>query len=99
MSKFLESLFQEGVSKNKEAGGKIMSSSECYTVNELAKYFGVNPKTIYRRLWAKQIPAYKVGRTWRISKKDVIWLKTIIFSMTFSVPPSRFCYLLQGGRG
>jgi excisionase family DNA binding protein len=52
-----------------------MSSSECYTVNELAKYFGVNPKTIYRRLWAKQIPAYKVGRTWRISKKDVIWLK------------------------
>jgi excisionase family DNA binding protein len=76
-----------------------MSSSECYTVNELAKYFGVNPKTIYRRLWAKQIPAYKVGRTWRISKKDVIWLKKIIFSMTFSVPPSRFCYLLQGGRG
>ena len=91
--------FKEGVFKNKEAGEKIMSPSECYTVNKLAKYFGVNPKTIYRRLWAKQIPAYKVGRTWRISKNDVIWLKKIIFSMTFSVPPSRFCYLLQGGRG
>jgi transposase-like protein len=31
-----------------------------FTVNELARHFGVNPKTIYRRLWAKGIPAYKV---------------------------------------
>jgi len=31
-----------------------------FTVNELAREFGVNPKTIYRRLWAKEIPAYKV---------------------------------------
>jgi excisionase family DNA binding protein len=45
------------------------------TINELAKYFNVNPKTIYRRLWAKGIPAFKVGRTWRIAKKDIIWLK------------------------
>jgi excisionase family DNA binding protein len=49
--------------------------NDFFTVNELAQYFGVNPKTIYRRLWAKSIPAYKVGRTWRISKKDIIWLK------------------------
>jgi excisionase family DNA binding protein len=46
-----------------------------YTVNELPEYFNVNPKTIYRRLWAKEIPAFKVGRTWRISRKDIIWLK------------------------
>ena len=46
-----------------------------FTVTELAKHFRVNPKTIYRRLWAKQIPAYKVGRSWRISKEDIIWLK------------------------
>jgi excisionase family DNA binding protein len=46
-----------------------------FTVNELAHLFGVNPKTIYRRLWAKGIPVYKVGRTWRIAKKDIIWLK------------------------
>jgi hypothetical protein len=26
-----------------------------FNVNELAEYFGVNPKTIYRRLWAKAI--------------------------------------------
>ena len=46
-----------------------------FTVNELGDHFGVNPKTIYRRLWAKQIPAFKVGRAWRILKKDIIWLK------------------------
>lgn len=46
-----------------------------FTVNELADHFGVNPKTIYRRLWAKGIPAYKVGRIWRIAKKDIKWLR------------------------
>ena len=46
-----------------------------YTVNELAEYFGVCSKTIYRRLWAKGIPAYKVGRQWRIAKKEIRWLR------------------------
>jgi len=46
-----------------------------FTVKELADYFGVNPKTIYRRLWDKTIPAYKVGTRWRIAKKDIFWLK------------------------
>lgn len=46
-----------------------------FTVSELAKYFSVNPKTIYRRLWKKGIPAYKVGRAWRIARKDIIWLR------------------------
>ena len=32
-------------------------------------------KAIYRRLWAKGIPAYKVGRTWRIAKKDIKWAR------------------------
>jgi len=49
--------------------------TDFFTVNELAEYFGVNPKTIYRRLWAKEIPAYKVGRTWRIAGKDIMWLR------------------------
>ena len=49
--------------------------NDFFTVIELAKYFKVNPKTIYRRLWAKGIPAYKVGRIWRIAKKDIIWLR------------------------
>jgi excisionase family DNA binding protein len=46
-----------------------------YTVEELADHFRVNPKTIYRRLWAKGIPAYKVGRIWRIAKKEIKWFR------------------------
>ncbi len=49
--------------------------ADFFTVNELASYFGVSTKTIYRRLRAKGIPAYKVGQQWRIAKKDIIWLK------------------------
>lgn len=43
-----------------EAGREIR---EYFSVTELAKHFGVNAKTIYRRLWAKGIPAYEVGNT------------------------------------
>jgi hypothetical protein len=32
-------------------------------------------KAIYRRPWAKGIPGYKVGKTWRIAKKDIKWLR------------------------
>jgi len=46
-----------------------------FTVNDLARHFNVNPKTIYRRLWAKEIPAYRVGRVWRIAKNEIIWMK------------------------
>ena len=37
-----------------------------FTVNELAEYFGVNPKTIYRRLWTNGSPVCNVGRRSRI---------------------------------
>jgi hypothetical protein len=46
-----------------------------FTVNELADYFRVNPKTIYGRLWAKAILASKVGMALRIVKKDIKWLR------------------------
>jgi len=54
-------------------GGSKMK--DFFTVRELAEHFGVCTKTIYRRLWAKVIPPYKVGQQWRIAKKDIIWLK------------------------
>ncbi len=54
---------------------KEESMKDYFTVNELAEEFRVNPKTIYRRLWAKGIPAYKIGRRWRIVKKDIKWLR------------------------
>jgi excisionase family DNA binding protein len=53
----------------------VRKMKDYFSVTELADHFNVNPKTIYRRLWAKGIPAYKVGRIWRIAKKDIKWLR------------------------
>ncbi len=44
---------------------------EFLSVDELAKLLNINSKTIYRALWAKSLPAYKIGRTWRIARRDI----------------------------
>lgn len=46
-------------------------TSEFLTISELAKVLNVNPKTIYRAVWSKKLPAYKIGRAWRFAKRDV----------------------------
>jgi excisionase family DNA binding protein len=63
--------------KNKNEGRRVrgIPMKDYFTVTELAEHFGLNPKTIYRRLWAKEIRTYKVGQQWRIAKKDIKWLR------------------------
>ena len=56
-------------------GTRATKEEKFMTVNELAQYFRVNPKPIYQRLWAKALPAYKVGRVWKIAPKDLKWLR------------------------
>ena len=41
------------------------------TIGEVADYLKVTERTIYRLAGAKQIPAFKVGGSWRFSKKDI----------------------------
>ena len=40
-------------------------------VEEVSRYLGVKPSTIYQ--WAEEgkIPAYKVGRMWRFKKEEI----------------------------
>jgi len=46
------------------------------TVGEVADYLKVTDRTIYRLAGAKQIPAFKVGGSWRFSKVDIDeWIK------------------------
>jgi excisionase family DNA binding protein len=45
--------------------------SEFLSVSELAKVLNLNPKTVYRAVWSKMLPAYRFGGTWRISKRDM----------------------------
>lgn len=42
-----------------------------YTVEEIAKILKVNKMTIYRHIKAKKITAYKVGKDYRIEKKEL----------------------------
>ncbi len=59
---------------------KTMPSSTAYnaimTIGEVADYLKVTERTIYRLAGAKQIPAFKVGGSWRFSKADIdAWIK------------------------
>ena len=59
---------------------KTMSSSPAdnaiMTIGEVADYLKVTERTIYRLAGAKQIPAFKVGGSWRFSKAGIDgWIK------------------------
>ena len=41
------------------------------TIGEVADYLKVTERTIYRLAGSKQIPAFKVGGSWRFSKADI----------------------------
>ena len=41
------------------------------TIGEVADYLKVTERTIYRLAGAKQIPAFAVGGSWRLSKVDI----------------------------
>ena len=59
---------------------KTMPSSSAdnaiMTIGEVADYLKVTERTIYRLAGVKQIPAFKVGGSWRFSKADIdAWIK------------------------
>jgi len=46
------------------------------TIKQVAEYLKVTERTIYRLAAAKQIPAFKVGGTWRFSRADIdAWIE------------------------
>ncbi|MFA6520656.1 MAG: helix-turn-helix domain-containing protein [Candidatus Paceibacterota bacterium] len=47
-----------------------MKNKEFYTAKDLADKLGVNIMTIYRYIGAKKLKAYKLGKEFRIEKKD-----------------------------
>ncbi len=54
----------------------LCSSFVAETIGEVADYLKVTERTIYRLAGAKQIPAFKVGGSWRFSKLDIDgWIK------------------------
>lgn len=52
------------------------SEGEILTIKQVAVYLKVTERTIYRLAAAKQIPAFKVGGSWRFSRTDIdSWIK------------------------
>ena len=41
------------------------------SVDEIAAYLGIKRDTIYKWIADKQMPAYKVGRLWKLRKEEV----------------------------
>ena len=49
----------------------MMTEEHFLTTEEVLDYLQVNLRTIYRLIKAGKIPAVRVGRQWRFSKKDI----------------------------
>lgn len=49
-----------------------MNNREILTIEQVAEFLQLNYYTVYRMVTAGKIPASKIGRTWRIFRKDVL---------------------------
>jgi len=45
--------------------------NQVLTLAEVAAYLKVHPSTIYRMVRCRQIPAFRVGRDWRFTRKHI----------------------------
>jgi len=46
-------------------------STTAMTVQEVAEYLNVDPKTVYRLVNRGELPGFKVGGSWRFQKDDL----------------------------
>ncbi len=56
------------------------STEQFYTLKEVAERLHVSRMTVYRYVKTKKLPAYKIGRDFRIKDED---LNTFITSLKF----------------
>jgi excisionase family DNA binding protein len=51
--------------------------SGIFTIKEVSDYLKVTERTIYRLAAGRQLPAFKVGGSWRFSRSEIdLWIKT-----------------------
>jgi len=44
---------------------------EYFDLNDTAIYLGLSCKTLYEWVERRKIPAYKIGRVWRFSRREI----------------------------
>ena len=47
------------------------TTSEVMTVKDVADYLRVSEAKVYRMALASQIPAFRIGRSWRFKKEQI----------------------------
>jgi excisionase family DNA binding protein len=53
--------------------------SEIMTAEETCRYLKITPRTLYRYLRSRQIPAFKLGKEWRFVRSDLEqWIRNRI---------------------
>lgn len=50
---------------------KDLSEKEIMTVSQVAKYLQLSEMTTYKLVQEGKIPAFKIGRSWRVMKDDL----------------------------
>lgn len=62
------------------------AANELMTVGEVATYLHLSPATVYRLAQTGELPAFKIGRTWRFRQALIdTWLEQ---RRTASQPPA-----------
>jgi excisionase family DNA binding protein len=52
-------------------------TDEILTIKQVADYLKVNERTIYRLAGNSEIPAFKVGHSWRFKRSELeLWIAT-----------------------
>ncbi len=46
-----------------------MNSKVNLTIEDVARWLDVNPRTVYRLLQSGEFPAFKVGNQWRVNQE------------------------------
>jgi excisionase family DNA binding protein len=52
---------------HKNSANRRISDSEVITLEELARYLRISKSTVYRCVRLGQLPAFRVGRQWRVN--------------------------------
>jgi excisionase family DNA binding protein len=54
----------------------MAKSKQVMTVKDVADYLDVHPMTIYKYVQEGNIPAFKIGTSWRIKRNSILkWIK------------------------
>jgi len=49
----------------------VVEENEIMTISQVAKYLQISEVTTYRLVQEGKIPAFKVGRSWRVKREDL----------------------------